>query len=94
MEDTESTLHTICSSDAVDDADNVLNQWLVQVLWSNEALWKSAKITTMKRDEGELSVVYLENEMEDTLDLNGNVTFRFVANRRGAGNVLVCCFCR
>lgn len=80
-EDTDSTL------DAVQSAED---RWLVQVLWSNAAQWKSAKITALKRDEGELTVVYLENEMEDTLNLGGNVTFRFVANQRGAAKVLVC----
>ena len=73
----------------MDDAES---KWLVQVLWSNDSSWKSAKITSLKVDDGELDIVYLENEMEDTLDLNGNVTFRFVANRRdnGYGDVVVC----
>ena len=85
-EDIRSTLSAI---EAMDDAES---KWLVQLLWPNDSSWKSAKITSLKVDDGELDIVYLENEMEDTLDLNGNVTFRFVTNRRenGYGDVMVC----
>ena len=88
VEETETTLTAICSADTDPD-----DRWLVQVLWSNEDQWESAKITSIKRNEGELGVVYLENEMEDTLDLNGSVTVQFVVNQRGKGNVLVCSGC-
>eukprot|EP01083_Nonionella_stella_P174296 603808_1 len=50
----------------------------MQVHWKNEDEWKSPKI--MSSSENEIMIVYFENEMEDTINLDDHdtTTLRFI----------------
>ena len=54
--------------------------WIIQLFWDNENQWKSAKIQSIDNMK-EITITYLENEMEDTINIDDNdMILRFITN--------------
>ncbi len=50
---------------------NFENKNIVHVYWNNDTQWESAKIVSVSQNN-EITIMYLENEIEDTININDN----------------------
>lgn len=64
----------------VNETLNFEHYWILQLFWDNENQWKSAKIQSIDNMK-EITITYLENEMEDTINIDENeMILRFITN--------------